>query len=106
MNTGYLIYQAERPRSAAEQRQTDIAHAELARAVSRRWHALTAPLRALGHGGHRPGRPAGYRVTEYRAAQYQAAEYEAAQYQAAQYQAAEYQAAECVAAECLSGRTA
>jgi hypothetical protein len=86
MNTGYLIYQAERPRSAAEQRQTDIAHAELARAVSRRWHALTAPLRAWHHGGRRAGLPAGYRATEYRAA--------------------EYQAAECVATECLSGRTA
>jgi hypothetical protein len=96
MNTGYLIYQAERPRSAAEQRQADIAHAELARAVSRRWHALTAPLRALHHGGRRPGLPAGYRATEYRATEYRAAEY----------QAAEYQAAECVAAECLSGRTA
>jgi hypothetical protein len=82
MNTGYLIYQAERPRSAAEQRQTDIAHAELARAVSRRWHALTAPLRARQHGGRRPG----YRATEYQAAEYQAAEYQAA--------------------ECLSGRTA
>ena len=55
MNTGYLIYQAERPRGAAEQRQVDVAHAELARAVTRRWHALTAPLRAR----RRPGRPAG-----------------------------------------------
>jgi hypothetical protein len=91
MNTGYLIYQAERPRSAAEQQQVDIAHAELARAVSRRWHALTAPLRARHHGGRRAGLPARYRATEY---------------QAAQYQAAEYQAAECVAAECLSGRPA
>jgi hypothetical protein len=91
MNTGYLIYQAERPRSAAEQQQADIAHAELARAVSRRWHALTAPLRARRHGRRRAGLPAGYRVTEYRVTEYRAAE---------------YQAAECVAAECLSGRTA
>jgi hypothetical protein len=61
MNTGYLIYQAERPRSRAEQRQADIAHAELARAVSRRWQALTAPLRAL-----RPaGRQSGHHVTGY-----------------------------------------
>jgi hypothetical protein len=81
MNTGYLIYQAERPRSAAEQRQADIAHAELARAVSRCWHALTAPLRALRRGGRQSGVPAGYRATEYRAT-------------------------ECQAAECLSGRTA
>jgi hypothetical protein len=46
MNTGYLIYQAERPRSTTEQRQVDIAHAELASSASRRWRALTAPLRA------------------------------------------------------------
>jgi hypothetical protein len=85
MNTGYLIYQAERPRSAAEQRQADIAHAELARAVSRGWRALTAPLRARRQRGRQAGIPAGYRVTEGQAAEYQAAEYQAA--------------------ECLSGRT-
>ena len=55
MNTGYLIYQAERPRSAAEQRRADIAHAELARSVSRRWQALTAPLRARRLGRRQPG---------------------------------------------------
>jgi hypothetical protein len=81
MNTGYLIYQAERPRSAAEQRQTDIAHAELARAVSRRWHALTAPLRARRLAGRQPGLPARYPATD-------------------------YSAAECLATECLSGRPA
>ena len=47
MNTGYLIYQAERPLSRAEQQQVDIAQAELVRKVGRGWHALTAPLRAL-----------------------------------------------------------
>ncbi len=55
MNTGYLIYQAERPRSAAEQRQVDIAHAELARSARRRWHALTAPLRSRRLRGRQPG---------------------------------------------------
>jgi hypothetical protein len=64
MNTGYLIYQAERPRGGAEQRQVDIAHAELARSVSRRWHALTAPVRALRGRGRRPGHPAGYQAGE------------------------------------------
>ena len=63
MNTGYLIYQAERPRSTREQRQVDIAHAELARSVSRRWHALTAPLRARRRPGRPAGHPAGYRTT-------------------------------------------
>jgi hypothetical protein len=70
MDTGYLIYQAERPRSAAEQRQADIAHAELARSVSRRWHALTAPLRARRWprprpglvSGPRPEQPTGYQA--------------------------------------------
>jgi hypothetical protein len=81
MNTGYLIYQAERPRGAAEQRQTDIAHAELARAVSRRWHALTAPLRARRLARRRPGLPARYPATD-------------------------YSTAECLATECLSGRPA
>jgi hypothetical protein len=81
MNTGYLIYQAERPRSTTEQRQVDIAHAELARAASRRWHALTAPLRAR----RRPGRRAGL---------------------AAEYRATEYGATECRATECLTGPAA
>jgi hypothetical protein len=54
MNTGYLIYQAERPRSTTEQRQVDIAHAELARSASRRWHTLTAALRALRPAERRP----------------------------------------------------
>jgi len=47
MNTGYLIYQAERPRSAAEQRQADILHAEIARSAARRWHALATVLAAV-----------------------------------------------------------
>ena len=68
MNTGYLIFRAERPLSRAEQQQVDIAHAELARTVSRYWHALAAPLRALRAKGRSTGRlarrqaglPAGY----------------------------------------------
>jgi hypothetical protein len=73
MNTGYLIYQAERPLSRAEQQQVDIAQAELVRKVGRGWHALTAPLRALRSTGRSTGRPAGrqpgYRATEYPAAE-------------------------------------
>ena len=46
MNTGYLIYQAERTRTAAEQREVDASHAELAAAVSRLWRSLAAPLRS------------------------------------------------------------
>jgi hypothetical protein len=86
MNTGYLIYQAERPRSGAEQRQVDIAHAELARAVSRRWHTLAAPLRALRPRRRSAGRRPGLPVTGIPAAQ--------------------IPAAECLATECLAGRPA
>jgi hypothetical protein len=89
MNTGYLIYQAERPLSRDERQRVDIAHAELAQAVSRRWQALTAPLRALRRAG--------------RAAQRQVQRH--AGYPADGYPADE-RLTECQAGECLSGRAA
>jgi hypothetical protein len=46
MNTGYTIYQVERTKSAAEQREVDRSNAELAAAISRLWRALAAPWRA------------------------------------------------------------
>ena len=46
MNTAYLIYQAERTRTAAEQREVDATHAELAASLTRLWHSLAAPLRS------------------------------------------------------------
>jgi hypothetical protein len=85
MYTGNLIYQAERPLSRAEQQQVDIANAELVRAVSRCWHALTAPLRALRAAGRPTARPASYGATEYPAAE---------------------RLTECQPAECLPGRAA
>lgn len=97
MNTGYLIYQAERPRSRAEQRQVDIAHAELAEVVSHRWQALTAPLRALRSAGPAAGRAAG------RAARRRAGL--PAGYPADGYPAGE-RLTECQAGECLSGNAA
>jgi hypothetical protein len=45
MNTGYLIYQAERTRSAAEQRDIDRSNAQLAVSIGRMWRALAAPVR-------------------------------------------------------------
>jgi hypothetical protein len=93
MNTGYLIYQAERPRSTYEQQQADIASAELARTVSRCWHALTAPLRALRQRGHRSELPAGYWAT-------------ATTHSTTEHGATEHGATERLATECLSGRTA
>jgi hypothetical protein len=55
MNTGYLIYQAERTKSAAEQRRIDDRHGELAAAVARRWRRITGQVRSL----RRPAYPAG-----------------------------------------------
>jgi hypothetical protein len=40
MNISYLIYQAERPRSAAEQREADVRAGELAAAVTRLGRSL------------------------------------------------------------------
>ena len=45
MNTSYLIYQAERPMSAAEQREADRETGELARSLARLWHPVAAALR-------------------------------------------------------------
>jgi hypothetical protein len=60
MNTGYSffqIYQAERTRSAAEQRRVDACHGELAAALTRRWRRVTGPLRSL-RSLRRPAYPA------------------------------------------------
>ena len=46
MNTAYLIYQAERTRTAAEQREVDATHAELAASLTRLGRSLAAPLRS------------------------------------------------------------
>jgi hypothetical protein len=46
MNTSYLIYQAERTMTAAEQREVDATHAALAASLARLRRALAAPLRS------------------------------------------------------------
>lgn len=46
MNTGYTIYQVERTKSAAEQREVDSSNAQLAAAISRLWGALSGPVMA------------------------------------------------------------
>jgi hypothetical protein len=43
MNITYLIYEAERPRSTAEQRETDVRAGQLAAAVARLGHSLRRP---------------------------------------------------------------
>jgi hypothetical protein len=47
MNTGYTIYQVERIKSAAEQREVDRSNVQLAAAISRLWGALAAPWPTL-----------------------------------------------------------
>ena len=54
MNTGYLIYQAERTRSAAEQKEVDGPNAQLAVSIGRMWRALAAPVRSRRARGSRP----------------------------------------------------
>ena len=44
MNITYLIYQAERPRSAAEQREADARAGEMAAAFARIGHSLRHPV--------------------------------------------------------------
>jgi len=56
MNSGYVIYQAERPISAAEQRQADIRNAELYASLAGLLRSLTVPLR--GPWQRRAGAPA------------------------------------------------
>ena len=57
MNNAYMIYQAERTMTAAEQRAADRRNGELAAYLAGVWHSLTAPLRIrhLGHRDHQPG---------------------------------------------------
>ena len=59
MNTGYLIYQAERTRSAAEQQEVDRSNAQLTMSIGRMWRALAAPVQSRRARGSRGSRPAG-----------------------------------------------
>jgi hypothetical protein len=63
MNITYLIYEAERPRSMMEQRETDARAGELAAAVARLGRSLRHP--ATGKRNARQGarRPVGATVT-------------------------------------------
>ncbi len=53
MNAGYLIYQAERTPSAAEQHEIDRSNAQLAASAARLWRALAAPARSWRSRGSR-----------------------------------------------------
>jgi hypothetical protein len=57
MNISYLLYQAERPRSAAEQREADVQAGKLAAAITRHGRAARRGLtRRQGTGRRGTGR--------------------------------------------------
>jgi hypothetical protein len=60
MNPGYLIYQAERSMTAAEQRRIDEHNGMLAASVARRVRSFAAPLNLLrrAHNGQQGSRTA------------------------------------------------
>ena len=59
MYTGYQMYQAERPKSAREQREIDMGNAKLAAAVARFARRLARPARPRRQTWRpAPGRPA------------------------------------------------
>jgi hypothetical protein len=56
MNISYMIYQAERQRSAAEQREADIQAGQLAAGIAKSGRAIKARVIRLSGGG-RPRTP-------------------------------------------------
>jgi hypothetical protein len=58
MNTGYLLYQAERPKSAREQYEIDRSNARLVAGIARFGRFLTRPARPRRQTWRpAPGRP-------------------------------------------------
>ena len=56
MNSAYMIYQAERTKTGAEQHEIDASNAMLVHSLSWLWRFLAAPLRfrhRARHGGER-----------------------------------------------------
>ena len=62
MNISYLLYQAERPRSVAEQREADVQAGELAAAIARHGRAVRRGLTRRQGTGHQPAGRAGRRA--------------------------------------------
>ena len=59
MNTGYMLYQVERPKSAREQYEIDTSNAKLVKAVGRFGRLLARPVRPRRQTWRpAPGRPA------------------------------------------------
>ena len=64
MNISYLLYQAERPRTAAQQREADITAGQLAAAIARAGRSLRHPV--TRNAGHAAGAAAPGWVTRHR----------------------------------------
>jgi hypothetical protein len=62
MNITYLIYDAERPRSTAEQRETDVRAGEFAAAVGRIGRSLRHPATGRNYARRDGKRPTGTTV--------------------------------------------
>ena len=63
MNSNYLIYEAERPRSMTEQRETDARTGEFAAAVGRLGRSLRHPATGRRNARQDAPRPVGATVT-------------------------------------------
>jgi len=63
MNISYLIYQAERPRSVAEQREADVRAGEMAAAVARLGRSLRHAVTGKQDARREGQRPAGATVS-------------------------------------------
>jgi hypothetical protein len=73
MNISYLLYQAERPRTAAQQREADIQAGQLAAAIGRAGHSLRHAVTGGAPARRAHARTAGPRSAGSRAASSRAA---------------------------------
>jgi len=62
MNISYLLYQAERPLTAAQQREADITAGQLAAAIGRAGHSLRHAVTGNAGTKRQNRRPAGSRT--------------------------------------------
>ena len=63
MNISYLLYQAERPLTTAQQREADVTAGQLAAAIGRPWNSLRHAVTAGAETKRPQRRPSGPRPT-------------------------------------------
>ena len=61
MNISYVLYQAERPLTAAQQRDADLTAGQMAAAIARPWHSLRQAVAGGAETRRAQRRPAGPR---------------------------------------------